>query len=211
MKDLSEDIRELYERNAEYFDTARRSPGDDYIPFEKEWFDAFLDSMKEAGSTDEMLTLLDMGCGGGDPVAKYFINQGVRVTGVDSSPSFIRLCKSRFPDHEWLLGDMRNFSVEKKFHGVIAWDSFFHLSPTDQRNFLQGVGDYLVPGGALMFTCGYEDGVRIGDMNGDPLYHASLSPTEYEFILRESGFETLKYREDDPGCGYHTIRLCRYY
>jgi SAM-dependent methyltransferase len=53
-------------------------------------------------------TVLDLGCGGGSPVALHVVAQGFRVTGVDSSPTLISLCRTRLPDQEWIVGDMRS-------------------------------------------------------------------------------------------------------
>jgi 2-polyprenyl-3-methyl-5-hydroxy-6-metoxy-1,4-benzoquinol methylase len=35
--------------------------------------------------------ILDVGCGGGIPIAKYLVEKGFRVTGIDSSEKMIRL------------------------------------------------------------------------------------------------------------------------
>lgn len=32
----------------------------------------------------------------------------------------------------WVLADVRNLALQRRFHGIIAWDSFFHLTPGDQ-------------------------------------------------------------------------------
>ena len=44
-------------------------------------------------------TILDLGCGPGWPVARHMAERGLRVTGVDSSPTMISFCRSRLPDH----------------------------------------------------------------------------------------------------------------
>lgn len=218
LTDYSKDIPDLYQRQADYFDGARRSPTADYVPFEKPWFDDFLDVVRKSTALNAdkptlnesgRLHILDMGCGGGDPIAKYMIGAGAAITGVDTSPRLIELCCQRFPGHQWINADMRTFHASRQYQGLIAWDSFFHLTPDDQRSFLQRVPEMLVLGGAFMFTSGYEDGVRMGTMNTDPLYHASLTAREYDEILQRVGFEIVRYKEDDPECGLHTIRLCK--
>jgi hypothetical protein len=48
------------------------------------------------------------------------------VTGVDSSPSLLDMCRRRFPEAEWLVGDMRELdSAPLRAHP--RWYSFFHL------------------------------------------------------------------------------------
>ena len=72
-------------------------------------------------------TVLDVGCGMGEPLARYLIEQGCRVVGIDSSGSMIAMCVERFPESEWLVRDMRTFELGRRFDGILAWDSFFHL------------------------------------------------------------------------------------
>ena len=53
------------------------------------------------------------------------------ATGVDSSTSMIAMFQARLPGQEALVSDMRILSLERTFHGILAWDSFFHLNHDD--------------------------------------------------------------------------------
>ena len=77
--------------------------------------------------------ILDIGCGIAEPIARYLIAAGFSLTGVDSSPAMIGLCKSRFPDHDWRVADMRTLALGRSFDGLISWDSFFFLTHDAQR------------------------------------------------------------------------------
>ena len=136
----------LYEENAGAWDRTR---GRDLI--EKPWLDRFAASLSKGGA------ILDVGCGMGEPIARYLIGLGFRVTGVDSSPSLIALCRERSPDHEWIVGDMRELDLARRFDGLIAWHSSFHLTPGDQRGLFPRFAAHLRPGGQLMFTSGEEE------------------------------------------------------
>src|SRR5882724_11944601 len=123
MNELAKDIIDLYERNARHWDTARRAS-----PLsENGWLDHFRLRIPPGGA------ILDIGCGGGEPIARYLIEHGLDVTGLDSSATMISLCQHRFPKCQWLVGDMRTMALGKTFQGVVAWDSFFHLMHDDQR------------------------------------------------------------------------------
>ena len=93
-----------------------RSPGS---LFERPWLDRFLKLVPAGGS------ILDLGCGAGMPIAGYLIEQGYRVTGVDSSAPLLDLSRQRFSGQEWILGDVRRVDLGGRFDGVLAWDSFF--------------------------------------------------------------------------------------
>jgi SAM-dependent methyltransferase len=189
----------LYDENAAEWDRLR-GPGS---LIEKPWLDRFLSLLGTGAS------ILDLGCGSGRPIAAYFIQGGYAVTGVDSSPALIELCRSRFPQSEWIVADMRTLDLGRRFDGVLAWDSFFHLSHDDQRAMFQVFARHVQPRGALMFTSGLNHGEELSTFAGEPLYHASLDTSEYRQLLSRNGFQVVGYVADDPSCGEHTIWLAR--
>jgi hypothetical protein len=131
------------------------------------------------------------------------------VTGVDSSPSLIALCRERLPDEEWIVADMRGVKLAGTFDGVLAWDSFFHLRPDDQREMFAVFAAHAGPGALLMFNSGPAFGEVIGNYKGDPLYHASLDPAEYRALLARHGFELIEHSAEDPRAGGRTGWLAR--
>lgn len=171
---------------------------------ERRWLDRFLAHVRPGG------TILDMGCGMGEPIARYFIERGHAVFGVDASASMIALCRERFPDSVWLVADMRAIDLERRFDGMLAWDSLFHLSRDDQRAMFRRFASHAEPAAPLLFTSGPAEGEAIGSYCGQPLYHASLGPAEYERLLASAGFEVRAHVAEDPACGGHTVWLATY-
>lgn len=194
----ADEIIDLYSRRAAEWDADRGR-----VLSEKPWLDRFLAHIPRAGS------VLDLGCGSGEPIARYLIEQGRAVTGVDAAPGLIDLCRARFPDQAWIVADMRGLDLGRRFDGLIAWHSNFHLSRPDQRALFAVFARHLEPGGVLMFTSGDEDGEQIGQWRGEPLYHASLSTTEYRERLEAFGFEVIHHAVGDDARGDVTGWLCR--
>jgi hypothetical protein len=128
---------------------------------------------------------------------------------VDASPTLISFCRERFPHRCWQVADMRTLSLGSTFDGLLAWDSFFHLSPDDQRAMFPVFRRHAAPGAALMFTSGPSHGEAIGSYHGEPLYHASLAAEEYRALLQNNGFRVEAHAVEDPHCGGHTIWLTR--
>jgi hypothetical protein len=104
---------------------------------------------------------------------------------------------------------MRTLSLARRFDGILAWDSFFHLCPNDQRRMFPIFRDHAAPRAALMFTSGPAHGEAIGSYQGEPLYHASLDAAEYRALLNANGFEVVAHMVEDPNCGNHTIWLAQ--
>lgn len=143
----AEQIVGLYERHAHAFDKGRNR-----ALFEKGWLERFRALVPQGGS------VLDLGCGMGEPIARSLIEAGYALMGVDSSSSMIALCESRFPAQTWLVADMQSLALARRFDGIIAWDSFFHLTPDDQRGMFPVFAAHAAPNAALMFTSGPSHG-----------------------------------------------------
>jgi len=195
----AERIIDLYQRHAGEWDKARGRH-----LFEKPWLDRFLALLRPRAS------ILDLGCGSAEPIARYFIEQARHVTGVDSSSALINVCKSRFPDQTWIVSGMRTLSLTRRFDGILAWDSFFHLSPEDQPQMFSIFKSHAAPHAALMFTSGTVHGEAIGDFQGEPLYHGSLDTAEYRSLLNQHGFAVVSHVVEDPTSGGRTVWLAQF-
>jgi SAM-dependent methyltransferase len=199
--DAADRIVALYERHARAFAAHRGRAGD---LMERPWLERFCALVPRGGS------VLDLGCGPGEPIARHLMAAGCAVTGVDSSPTMVALCRERFPDGRWLGADMRALSLGQRFDGILAWNSFFHLRADDQRAMFAVFGDHAAPGAALLFTSGPRAGVALGTFEGEPLYHASLDPDEYRALLAAHGFAVVAYVPENPACGAHTVWLAQF-
>lgn len=196
--EVSTRIVNLYERHARAFDRERGKN-----LFERSWLDRF------CAVTGAAASILDIGCGSGEPIARYLIEAGHQVTGADSSETMIALCRERFPAQSWMVADMRNLALGCRFNGILAWDSFFHLTQDEQKAMFVVFAAHIADGGALMFTSGPRAGEAVGSFQGEPLYHASLDPEDYQRLLAAHGFDVIDHVVEDATCGDHTIWLAR--
>src|SRR6202012_3825538 len=99
-----------YERHALSWDADRRAA--DWT--DNTFIERFLRELPGGAS------VLDLGCGGGGPVARPMVARGFRVTGVDSSATLVSLCQNRMPDQEWIVADMRSLALGRRFRGILA-------------------------------------------------------------------------------------------
>lgn len=188
----------LYEENAEAWDRLRGRK-----LAEQSWMERFVSGFPEGAS------ILDIGCGSGEPISRFFVERGFAVTGIDSSPSLIAMCRTRFPTQRWLVGDMREMSIGESFDAILAWHSFFHLHVDDQRAMFARFATHARPGTILMFTSGSAHGEAIGEWEGETLYHASLAPEEYRELLAANAFAVESYTPGEPVANGPTVWLAR--
>ncbi|NIZ61239.1 SAM-dependent methyltransferase [Sedimentitalea sp. CY04] len=195
---LALQTQSVYQRNARRFASKRPK-----TLVEQLWLDRFIKLVPKHGS------ILDLGCGAGDPIGSYFIKQGHRVVGLDASSNMIEMAREINPHGDWRHGDMRHLDLPERFHGIIGWNSFFHLTRDEQRKALPEIARHLHPEGALLLTVGPNEGEVTGCVGDDPIYHASLSPNEYGDILASHGIRIRQFVPEDPDCYGMTILLAQ--
>lgn len=191
-------VYEVYDEIINWFDDARTKS-----LMESEYLNLIVETIPPQSS------ILDLGCGTGEPIAKFFIEKGFKVTGVDGSQKMIELCKKRFPSERWIVSDMRDIHLQQRFDAILAWHSFFHLDCDSQRNIFKIFESHIKPCGILAFTSGEEEGEVWSENGGQQLYHASLSTKEYNSLLYDSSFKVLVHKVRDPECGEATVWLAQ--
>src|ERR1700722_9854738 len=112
-------VIDLYERHAHDYVTDRRSVGWN----ESVWLDRFSTLLSQEAS------ILDIGCGSGEPIARYLIDQGFAVDGVDTSPTLISLCRGRFPQRSWHVADIVAPPLRGTIHCLVCFARFFFFPP----------------------------------------------------------------------------------
>ncbi|MCC1493763.1 class I SAM-dependent methyltransferase [Cognatishimia sp. F0-27] len=193
---LPEETRAVYERHAEGFDRHRSRAF-----FEARWLARFARDLPRGGR------VLDLGCGSGQPISAWLIGEGFRLTGVDYAGAMLDIARRRWPDGDWRQGDMRFLDLPERFDGIVGWNSFFHLTPDEQRACLPRLAKHLGPGGVLMVTVGPMAGEVTGTVQGETVYHASLSPADYAASLEKAGMRMSAFLADDPDCAGHSILM----
>ena len=122
--------------------------------------------------------VLELGCGTGR-IAIPVAQAGVEIMGLDSSPAMLEVARGKLAkagsvkgNLTIIQGDMRDFSLERRFELVIIpFRGFLSLlSVEDERRTLDNIRRHLVPGGRLIFS------IFVPDLNmlvqeGDLPYH----------------------------------------
>lgn len=153
--------------------------------------------------------VLDLGCGGGEPIARFLIDRGFAVTGIDLAQSQIDLARVRFPRDRWLKADMRSVVLEDRFDAVVAWNSLTWLSHADQALMATRAAEWLKPGGRLLFNAEPDhDPTRADYRTGTP-YRADLEAANYSAAITRRGLVEMAHIAEDPSCGGAGVWLAR--
>jgi 2-polyprenyl-3-methyl-5-hydroxy-6-metoxy-1,4-benzoquinol methylase len=150
-------------------------------------------------------TILDVGCGGGVPNAKFLDNQGLKIVGIDISAKLLEEAKRNVPGGQFIKKDILDFESAEQFPGIIAWDSLFHLQPDEHKKAFKKLTELLRDNGYLLFTHGGQEGQIIAEMYGENFSYSSLGEEKAKKLLQELGFKVLKWTVDNSeGHGYMT-------
>jgi len=154
--------------------------------------------------------ILDLGCGTGNPIARYIAKKGFRVTGVDQSEKMLEIAKKAVPEAEFINGDMISAQLADGFGAAIAWDSIFHVERKHHSGIYHKLAQSLEPGGRLLLSVGASgaDGFA-SEMFGHTFFYSGHEPEIARELLEAEGFEIEIWEIDDPSSRGHIAVIAR--
>ena len=143
--------------------------------------------------------IVDLGCGTGQPMAAWFIDHGLHVTGIDQSNEMLDLARQAFPQARWLQHSLPELELAERFNAIVLWDALFHLPRSDHRLLLAHIHGHLLPGGRLMLTSGGSaDSAFTDTLFEHQFFYDSLPPDTLQSVLKEIGFHIELMEVIDP-------------
>ena len=144
---------------------------------------------------------LDLGCGNGKTVSTL-IDKGMDVTGIDFSEVAINQCKERFPQADFLVGDVTNLPFnDNTFDYVTAVHVLEHLDDKQLAATVREIRRVLVPGGYVFVRSFTERDMRSEKRNSSDIYYRFY---DMESMLKAfEGFtvESAELKEDTTRFG----------
>ncbi|SEI84089.1 Methyltransferase domain-containing protein [Dyadobacter sp. SG02] len=152
-------------------------------------------------------TVLDVGCGTGNPISQALVDEGLTVYGIDASPSMIQGFKQNFPGIPVACEAAEDSSFfNRQFDAIIAWGLMFLLPEETQEVVIQKMANALNAGGKLLFTAPsrkmkWEDAIT-------EIESVSLGAERYKELLTASGLSLIEEFEDEgENHYYHAEKL----
>lgn len=135
------------------------------------------------------LRILDLGCGPGRDVL-YFRSLGHEVVGLDGAARFVEMARE-LTGCEVLHQDFLALSLEgRRFHGIFANASLFHVPTSDLPRVLRELHDALEPRGVLFASNPHGDD-REGFSRGR--FGAFLTYETWRAHVSAAGFEEIEH------------------
>ncbi|RLI99212.1 MAG: class I SAM-dependent methyltransferase [Candidatus Aenigmatarchaeota archaeon] len=139
--------------------------------------------------------VLDIGCGPGRD-AKYFSENGLEVTGIDLTSSFVEIASQNAPKAKFIKMDMRKLEFpENTFDGIWACASFLHIPKKDAKNTLLEFRRVLKPKGLLYLSVkqGTEEKfVKKEEYKGRFKFFAFYTEDEFKDLIKSRNFKILE-------------------
>ena len=179
--DYKELVRRSYDACAEAYGASRKS-------------DAGVELRGLTERLEDGMSVLDVGCGAGVPIAQT-LSRRFQVTGVDISPEMAELARRNVPEAEFVCGDVMSVDFEDgSFDAVVAFYSIFHLPREEHEGLFRKVLRWLRPGGYFLCTLSQRDepAYTEDDFFGVTMFWSNYGLERSLNTLRDVGFEVIE-------------------
>lgn len=133
--------------------------------------------------------VLDVGCGSGIPVTKFFADLGYLTTGIDLSQSMIDLAAKNVPQATFLKRNMIELDFEEaSFDAIVSFYALFHTPRELHERIIADFYKFLKPGGILLFSVGSTEWEGAEDFHGTLMWWSHYGPEPYVEFTKNAGF-----------------------
>lgn len=147
--------------------------------------------------------ILDIGCGTGEIVSKL---SEFNIVGIDKSSSMVKLCKEKYPENNFILGDILNNSklnYNYEYSHVLCLNyTIYYIN--DRKLFFRNVYDILLPSGIFILHLVNKDQFnrtinkcRISNFN--PSKYLQNKPIKSNITFDNFDYNCLYKIEDNKG------------
>ncbi len=148
--------------------------------------------------------ILDIECGSGVPIARALMHDGVRLWGIDASPSLIAACRRNLPGMPVRCEQAQHSAFfERTFAGAVSIGLVFLLDAPGQSALIDRIADALRPGARLPFSAPREACEWRDTLTGRR--SISLGADAYADHLDRAGLASVGCHFDGGGNNYYDI------
>jgi SAM-dependent methyltransferase len=147
--------------------------------------------------------VLDLGCGTGLPYARYLVEKGFDVLGVDLSEEMVKVASKNVPEASFVQLSMNWITYRDEFDGVLSSFSMLLLPPDLFKETASRIYSALVEGG--YFYLSLNEPASVSDdpdsdvfvnIMGQDMYSRAYTVEEIESYFQPLGFSPVKFNRD---------------
>ena len=147
--------------------------------------------------------VLDAGCGTGLPVARFLVDHGCQVTGIDIASGMIALARQQVPEAEFMEGDMTQLGFpDETFDGIVSTYAIIHVPRKKHPQVFQNFFRVLKPKGILFLSTGSAEWEGTEDYLGTTMFWSHYAPEISLAYTQAAGFTILS--DEIVPCGGET-------
>jgi ubiquinone/menaquinone biosynthesis C-methylase UbiE len=136
--------------------------------------------------------VLDVGCGAGVPVARFLVDAGFKVTGIDISSSMLKLARVHVPEATFTKMDMRQLEFDAaSFDGICAFYSLFHVPREEHLQVLIRFSRALRQDGVLIFSSGKSAWQGVENFHGARMFWSNPNREVTRQLVVDAGFAVI--------------------
>jgi len=137
-------------------------------------------------------------------VARFLVDAGFKVTGVDVSSSMLGLARLHVPEASLFKMDMRHLAFDAGcFDGICAFYSLFHVPREEHFQVLLGFYRLLRQGGVLLFCSGRGAWEGTGDFHGTRMFWSHPDRNVTRQLVMDAGFVLIMSEVQEHGGEEH--------
>jgi len=190
MKDLLDLNRRAWDSIAKNYDDRSKPPISDI-------FTTFTEMLPEKGK------VLDLGCGTGLPYARYLVEKGFDVLGVDLSEEMVKVASQNVPGASFVQLSMNEITYRDEFDGVVSSFSMLLLPPDLFKETASRICSALVEGGYFYLSLNEPSSVSddpdsdvFVNIMGQDMYSRAYTVEEVESIFQPLVFSPVRFNRE---------------
>ncbi|MFX1390620.1 MAG: class I SAM-dependent methyltransferase [Promethearchaeota archaeon] len=136
--------------------------------------------------------ILDLGCGAGIPTAKFLVEKGIKVTGIDISDTMLNFARQIVPNADFIKMDINELDFKDNFFdGLVSVYTLFHIPKIKHFDIFKKFYKVLKSGGILMINTGVSESEGTSDFYGVPMFWSNYSPQTTLDLVKKAGFSII--------------------
>jgi len=155
-------------------------------------FDHWKELKEFAALLPKNAKVLDVGCGAGVPVARFLVESGFDVTGIDFSENMFKLARKNVPKAIFIKKDMNELDfAENSFDGLTAYYSIIHVPREKHSLLFESFHRILKPDGIMLVCMGPDEWEATDEYLGTTMFWSQYSPEKSLDLVRNAGFQII--------------------